>query len=264
MLINTVVLFLRDVLPVFILMSLLLAASEYLQVRLRWLFFCLPFGLLGAVVLINQIGLISEWFDGAGMEVMLFSLHFCIYLLSVGYAFLQQAGARYTAKLALCSAVMMTLVFWVCGANFLVFFMGYWSQTNAAQALVLGGVLGLGINLSVATLLFFAAIWMMNRFGVFVQLLMLLVFSAGQAAQATHLLVQIDWLSQTAPLWDSSDGIADNSVIGHFLRSLIGYEAAPNLYQVIFYAGGLLFPVTGLYLFNRYQHRTTLVMEVRQ
>ncbi|WP_438863124.1 hypothetical protein [Neptunicella sp.] len=259
MLINTVILFLRDVLPVFIVMSLLIAGNESLKLRHQWLILAVPLGVIGAFILVKYIGQISEWFDGAGMEVLLFSLHCSIYLLVLCYGYWRSVDKRNNTWLMMISTLLMCFVIWVSGANFLVFFLGYWSQVDAAQALVLGSILGLGINLSVAVLLFFAANGLMSRVSVSVQLLMLLIFAVGQLSQASHLLVQIDWLTQTAPLWDSSHLITDGSVTGYFLRSLVGYEAAPSFYQVSLYTAGLFLPIFSWCLMQVYRNKAGLM-----
>jgi high-affinity iron transporter len=70
-----------------------------------------------------------------------------------------------------------------------------------------------------------------------------MLIGAGMAGQASLLLIQADWLPSQAPLWDSSNLVAENSITGQLLYALIGYEATPTPIQAIAYFGGLILPL---------------------
>ena len=59
-------------------------------------------------------------------------------------------------------------------------------------------------------------------------------------SQATLQLTQADWLPAAQPLWDSSYWVSENSITGHVLYSLIGYEATPSGLQVTAYVSGMI------------------------
>ena len=60
------------------------------------------------------------------------------------------------------------------------------------------------------------------------------------ASQATLLLTQVDWVAYSPVLWDSSIWLPEDSIPGHLLYALVGYEATPSLFQAIAYGIGFL------------------------
>ncbi len=81
----------------------------------------------------------------------------------------------------------------------------------------------------------------------------LLVFiAAGLAAEAAGKLTSIGYLDVgNEPLWDSSWLISDLSIVGRVLKILVGYNAQPNLMQIIFYVGTAVVIFTGAKLGER-------------
>jgi high-affinity iron transporter len=241
MLINTFILFLRDALPLFVLLSLLFVL---LVPSIQWLLPAVLLGLFGCLLFINQIDLISNLFNGAGMELALFFCHFLVYLNVWVLGYLHFSGkAKPSISWRLASGTMVTVTLLINGTNFLVYFNGFWSQANAPQAMLLGTLLGLGICSSLAILLHFSMLWLSERWGEKVIVIMLLFFSVGQFADAVSLLVQVDWLNHSAKLWDSSWLISDQSEFGHFFTALFGYSDSPSVNFVSVYSTALLLPI---------------------
>lgn len=70
---------------------------------------------------------------------------------------------------------------------------------------------------------------------------LLAFIAAGLAVQAAGLLTSIGVItSYNHILWDTSWVVSDGSLIGQFLKVLIGYKAKPNGMQVIFYVTTLV------------------------
>ncbi|MFT5164635.1 MAG: high-affinity iron transporter, partial [Alteromonadaceae bacterium] len=82
MLINTVILFLRDALPIFIIAVLLLTAERCYKRAQRWLTGGIIAGLVAALILINSIGVIVQSVDSTGLE-WLFSLGYLLIYLFI-------------------------------------------------------------------------------------------------------------------------------------------------------------------------------------
>ncbi len=61
------------------------------------------------------------------------------------------------------------------------------------------------------------------------------LLAAGLAAQAVLFLQQAGFLDMTATVWDSSGLLADNSLAGRLLHTLIGYTDRPNGAQLAAY-----------------------------
>jgi high-affinity iron transporter len=241
MLINTFILFMRDALPLFVLLSLLFVV---LAPTIRWLLPAALLGLFGCLLFINQIDFISNMFGGAGIELALFFCHFLVYLSvwMLGYLYLS-ANALNSRAWALAGGTMVAVTLIINGTNFLVYFNGFWSQVDAPQAMLLGTLLGLGICSSLAILLHFSMLWLSERLGDMVIAIMLLLFSVGQLADSVNLLVQVDWLNNSTTLWDSSWLVSDQSEFGHFFTALLGYSDNPSVNYVSVYAGALLLPL---------------------
>jgi high-affinity iron transporter len=77
---------------------------------------------------------------------------------------------------------------------------------------------------------------------------LLAAVAASMSLQASKLLIQADFLSAAAPLWDSSWLVEEDSLFGQLLYALMGYEATPSLVEVIAYAGSLLVVITVAWL----------------
>ena len=82
---------------------------------------------------------------------------------------------------------------------------------------------------------------------------LILLLAAAMASQMARFLVQADLLpSLINPLWDSSWLLANGSLAGRFLHTLVGYEALPSGMQAAFYLATAVLIVTGMRL-ARYQ-----------
>lgn len=119
---------------------------------------------------------------------------------------------------------------------------------ESGWAMLMGGLLGAGIALSMGCLLYFGLIRipLKHLFGVIGWLLMLL--AAGMASQAASNLVMIDVLPPLIdPLWNSSALIPSSSMFGEFLHVLVGYDDQPSALQVIVFAISLAIMATIYY-----------------
>jgi high-affinity iron transporter len=66
---------------------------------------------------------------------------------------------------------------------------------------------------------------------------MLLLLAGGMSAQVAQLLNQADIVNYlSTPLWDSSNFIAQNSVIGTLLHAMLGYNNQPTGLQLLFFS----------------------------
>lgn len=230
MLINTVILFLRDALPIFVLLSLL-----RVYVGTPWKQLSLGFAtgiLLAAVVVLNQ-HLISQWSFGAGYELLKSLTLICAYLMSAWLIINNRNSVFWLAGAVVAVFVVPR------SAEFSIYVVGFWLQKDALVPIVLGTTLGLGICISVAILLDVILGSVKRRY--LVQFTFSL-FIAGQVANVVLLLQQIDWLTDPGPLWNMSAFISDESEYGHLLKVLIGYEAAPSSYYLSTLCFALLLP----------------------
>ncbi|WP_111977663.1 hypothetical protein [Algibacillus agarilyticus] len=236
MLINTVILFLRDLLPIFIILSFYLNHTEthipinpILSRQYKNLVITLLVGCLCAILIANTAPVISQWNEGAGIEWLYSSGYGFTYLSLLYYCCVPSMPIKQQWALRFMLFILMA----ISGANFIIYFQGFWSEFGAIQAIVIGMILGIGICLSVAILLyFFLRYCELNQYRPSIHALFI-IFIVGQVSQIINLLNQVnslpDVFQNQQPLWQSQAFIAENSEWGHLLSSFIGYEDSPNL-----------------------------------
>ena len=245
MLINTFILFLRDALPIFVLVVYLYV---HLPATKLWLLLCVLVGALLSLIYINQIHLIGHWFDGKGIELSLWICQIFVYLLALvlGYG-LNQNRTSNKQYLYWAAGIMVSLTLVCKGINFILYFDGYLNQSNAIQSMLLGTFLGLGICLSLAILLYLTAKWLKQQFGPWSTWLLVHIYVTGQLVNALPLLVQVDFIDASATAWNSQYFVSNEFEYGRLFNVLFGYQAAPSITQVIVYALALFTPLLIFY-----------------
>jgi high-affinity iron transporter len=245
MLINTVILFLRDALPIFVLLVFL---SAHLKANRRWISLSLLTGGILGVLYVTQIQLIATWFQGNGIELLRWLVQCIIYLLTLllGYSLLNPKKVP-QGWLFVIAAIMMGLTFAAKGGNFMLYFAGYWQQSNMLQSMLVGTLLGIGICASIAILLYLCALWLRQQYGPWLSWLLILVHTTGQLTNTLSLLVQIDLIDDSSAFWDSQNMVSNQSEIGYFLNVLLGYQATPSLVQLALYFSAVLLPIVIFY-----------------
>ncbi|WP_299074993.1 hypothetical protein [uncultured Paraglaciecola sp.] len=245
MLINTVILFLRDALPIFVLVVYLYA---HLPESKLWLGLSFVAGALLSLVYVNQIHAIGQWFDDKGIELSLWMSHVFVYLLTLILAYqLSRYHVSNKHGVYCVAGLMVSLTLVSNGSNFIVYFEGYLNQSNVMQPMLLGTFLGLGICLSLAVLLYLAAHWLKQRFGPLATWLLVLIYVTGQLVNALPLLVQVDVIDASTTAWSSQHIVSNELEFGHLFRVLFGYHASPSIAQVTVYIFALLIPIAALY-----------------
>ena len=240
MLINTVILFLRDALPIFVLVVYLYA---HLSANNLWLLINLLIGALLSLLYINQIHLIGQWFDGIGVELFLCLSQSLIYFLTLVLAYgLSRNYSINKYALHCVAGLMVSLTLVSKGSNFVVYFDGYLNQSNVLQSMLLGTFLGLGICLSLATLLYLAAQWLKQHWGPWATWLLIHIYVTGQLVNAIPLLIQVDLIDASDTAWSSQHIVSNEFELGHLFNVLFGYQASPSIDQIIVYVFALLTP----------------------
>lgn len=236
MLINAVVLWLRETLPLLLLLSVLLAVWPAQQRKI------VSVGIGGGALLVllmsTQLRVISAWFDGQGLEIIYSLLYVCCALLLALAVYWRSDAQRLSVAMpqaddhplqrsAMMSALALLCLCGIHGHNLMLYLWVYPHAQAEHTNLWLGSALGAGIGGSVAVLLYVAALegarWW--RYWPWVLLSML---AARQCAAAVAIWLQTGWLDAHEVLWDSSAWIDEKSEYGNFLNALMGYEATPD------------------------------------
>ncbi len=247
MLVSLIIVF-REALEAGLIIGIVLAATQGVNGRGRWITGGVAAGVAGAALVAAFAAALSDAFEGAGQEIFTASiLGFAVVMLSwhilwmshharsiaaefraVGQAV--RLGQRSLAALAAVVAVAVLRE----GAEIVLFLYGIiaGSQTTVV-GLVFGGVAGLALAGAMSWLLYrgLVIIPLHRLFSVTNGLIALL--AAGMAGQAAATLHAADILPAWGEhLWDTSALLADDSLVGRGLHALAGYSARPSGVQV--------------------------------
>ena len=255
MLVSLIIVF-REAMEAGLIVGIVLAATEGVHARGRWIAGGVGAGVLGASLVAVFAAGLSDAFEGTGQEIFTASiLCFAVVMLSwhilwmsrharamvaemreVGQAV--KLGQRSLAALAAVVAVAVMRE----GAEVVLFLYGIVVGSQAtAVSLAGGGVAGLALAALLSWLLYrgLVAIPLHRLFSVTNGLIALL--AAGMAGQAAAILHGADLLPGWGEqLWDSSALLADDTLIGRALHALVGYSARPSGIQFVAWLTTLL------------------------
>jgi high-affinity iron transporter len=252
MLVNSVIIVLREVLEAALMISVLLAVSRPLQIGTRWLWTGLVLGLIGASVYARFISPVSDLYEGVGQEVLNALLQFGVFGVLALVVFLvarrQGVPGENDKLLPTAMATAIALAVTREGSEIMVFVSGFLQIKGFLSSVGLGSITGAAIGYSVGVLFYYLLLSLPERRTLQLSLVLLTLAASGMAAQATGLLIQADWISIAGPLWDSSGLIAEDSLPGQLLYALIGYEASPSATEVMMYTGSILFMAVSVFV----------------
>ncbi|MEH6610687.1 MAG: FTR1 family protein [Halioglobus sp.] len=243
MLIDAVILVLREVLEAAVLVSVLIALSMHLRLRPSWLLWSVPLALLAIVVFASSLAAITDALDGAGQEVANAALQIAVYGLLVVIA--SRCFSSLPQKKRKQSAVYWLMMLAVCfamvreGSEVWIYVSGFAAVEDYRTAVYLGSAIGASIGMSVGALLFAVLRAMPESYSVRTMLLALCLIGAGMVMQATMLLEQVDWLPAGKSVWDSSALVSEQSITGELLYAVFGYESSPSYLQLALYLASL-------------------------
>lgn len=241
MLLNALVLVLRETLEAGVLVSLVYSLVRGHSFGGRALLGALVFASVGAIGLGSAMATLSAWWDYRGQEIIGALLQFAIYaaLSYLGFVYAAQRAALPTrALVAAVVAVVLAVVRE--GAEVHLFLHGFAQTQEHADKLMFSGFIGLGLGVSVGALTYHSLQLLPPRGRLQTQLGLLVLIAAGMVAQAVQLLLQADMLPGGLPVWNTNAWVAETSITGQLLYAVFGYEAEPTLSEVLFYTLALL------------------------
>lgn len=256
----------REVLEMAIILGLLFAATKGVAGCKKWIVLGAGLGLLGALLFAWFMDEVESSMDGDGefvFNAVVLSLASVLLAWTVVWMSkhgrdmsnrLKQAGASAAeGELPMVSLMLISLAAVMREGGEAVFFLfGAMQMEDDAQAMLMGGFLGLAAGVTLGVVLYqgLIRIPMKHVFSVMGGLLILL--AAGMASQAASNLVLVDMLPPVVEtLWDSSFILSDESLMGEILHVLMGYDAQPSGMQMVVFVLTLGI-VTWLY--KRAQH----------
>jgi len=251
----TAVIVLREVLEAALVVSIVLAATRGVLGRGAWVTYGIVGGTLGALGAAAFADVLAAAASGLGQEIFNATVLFVAVamlgwhnvwmtrhgremaasLSSVGTAVRLGAKPLYALSIVVMLAVLRE------GSELVLFLYGIASAGPGQSTQLAGGfALGLvcGVALSVGMYLGLLRVPARRLFTVTGWLILLL--AAGMAAQGAAYLVQADILPALGEtIWDTSQILPDDSIIGKLMHTLVGYTARPYGIQLGFYAATL-------------------------
>ena len=240
MLLNSVILILREVLEAAVLVSVLLALSHNLGQGGRWFVLSLPITAVGTVLFASTLDVITDSLDGAGQEVTNAGLQFFVYLQTLCIIVI---AARPPVHKVLFTGLMASAVSCAMireGSEMYLYISSFASVDELRTPVFTGSAIGAGIGISVGVLLYSALNAVSGRVCYRLCILTLCLIGAGMVMQATMLLEQVDWLPSGKAVWDSSFLVAEQSIPGELMYAVFGYESTPSSVQLLLYGAGLV------------------------
>ena len=241
----------REVLEAALIVGIVMAATRGLRARGLWAAVGIGGGVLGAGLVALFGVAIANAAAGMGQDLLNASILFAaVAMLGWHNIWMNKHGrelASDAARLgrevrsgdrplyAVASAIGLAVLRE--GSEVVLFLYSLAASDSAGAVSVVGGsVVGIAGGAAVGLLLYFGLLRIPMRHLFTVTSWLILLLAAGMASQAAGFLVQADLLPELSPmLWDTSSLLADDSLLGRVLHTLIGYVSRPAGIQVVFY-----------------------------
>jgi high-affinity iron transporter len=266
--VGALIIVLREVIEAGLIVGIVLAATRTLPSRGLYVAGGILTGLLGAALVAAFAGALSNALAGAGQEVFNAAI-LGIAVIMLGWHNIWMArhgrqigedlrrlgrdvlsGSRSLTALAIVVAVAVLRE----GSEVVLFLYGVViSSGESGLSLVLGGLLGLLLGAGISVLIYKGLAVIPPRHLFKVTSVLIAFMAAGMAAQSVAFLEQADIATGLGDaVWNTSSVLADNSIAGRVLHTLLGYTGKPTELQLVVYLvtlgtifGGMMAPPAG-------------------
>ncbi len=250
MLLNAVIIILREVLEAALIISVFLALSQLLNRNLWWMLLALVLGFGGAYIYAVNLSTISMAMEGTGQEVLNAVLHSVIFLALLIFMITVPHQRHQQWRLINLVTIVLAVITAIIreGSEIILYIKGFIGIPDLLSPVLMGSAVGAGIGLSVGVFFYYLLVNMRKSHGIWLGYLILLLIGGSMVAQAVEFMIQANYISATTPIWDSSHLISERSATGQLLYALIGYEATPAPQQAAAYFAsiGLLIMAAGI------------------
>ena len=251
----TLIIVFREVLEAGLIIGIVLAATEGVLGRGRWIAAGIAAGIGGAALVAAFAGALSTAFSGVGQEVFNAAiLLVAVFMLGIHITWMASHGRQMAQDMKAMgrsvvegerSLLAMALVVAVAvlreGSEVVLFLFGIATATHeGATPMLLGGALGVLGGGIVSWVLYRGLVALPMRHLFKLTNGMIALLAAGMAGQAAAILVGADLLPSLGDqVWDTSAILRDDSMIGRALHALIGYADRPSGSQLVAFAATL-------------------------
>jgi high-affinity iron transporter len=242
----------REVIEAGLIVGIVLAATEGVLGRTKYVIGGIAAGALGASLLAAFAGSLSNALEGMGQEVFNASvLAIAVVMLAWHNVWMARHGRELAAELkaaghavATGQRTLMALATVVGiavlreGSEVVLFLYGNMVANNSGLwEVVAGFVIGLATGAAMSLAIFLGLILIPTRYLFSVTTYLITFLAAGMASRCIHFLDQADILNVlSTQAWDTSWLLPADTLLGRVLQTLIGYDDRPSIMQVIVYA----------------------------
>lgn len=251
MLLDTIVLVLRETLEAGILIALLLSITNDKGIGKLWLWAGLILGALSAYAYSHSYDCISESLEYAGQEVLNAAILLTISLCLMSIVFWLIFRITYFNRIMpviFASVIVFTLTREL--TELVIFYTGFFQTKGDLANGLTSGFIGLTIGSSIGVIVYYSITSWIKRGTKCIRVVFLTLVSGGLVVQALQLLMQVDWISSTQPLWNTNSIIKESSAFGQMVYAVFGYEATPTFIEVIGYITIISLPVLMIVISN--------------
>ena len=253
----------REVLEAGLIVGIVLAATQGVGGRGRWIAIGIGGGLAGAAIVAAFAGVISEAFQGSGQELFNAAvLAIAVVMLMWHNAWMARHGREIAAEMRnigtavsegarplTALAVVVGLAVLREGSEVVLFLYGIVASGTSMGSVFIGGLLGIACGAAFSALTYFGLLAIPQRYIFAVTTWLIALLAAGMAAQAVQFLNNGGVLTAfDNTMWDTSWLLSEGSIPGRLLHTLIGYTERPTGMQLVVYVGTLL----AMYLLMRF------------
>jgi high-affinity iron transporter len=258
MLATSVIMF-REVLEAALIIAIVLGASRGIAGRGRWVGGGIALGLLGASIVATLASVASSAFSGNGQSILnAIILLGAVAMLTWHNVWMSSHGRKHSSEVTTVSSsvqsghrplVALLIITFAAvmreGSEAVLFLWAIATSGEQGMNMLMGGLGGVIVGIMVGLLLYFGLLRIPIRHFFAITSWLILLLSAGLAAQAAGFLNQAGLLPTLGNgVWNTSNILSQTSLIGQLLHILVGYIARPSGIQVVFYIGTFLIMLT--------------------
>jgi high-affinity iron transporter len=241
----------RESLEIFLIFGIVLAATNNLASRHKFIVSGVIMGILGSLLLAHFASSISESFDGSGQElfnIALLSLTIVMIFLTVVWMrdrstkiksdfknLEEQNISNFRAQASL--TFMVAALFFREGSEIALFLTSILAVNNfSLYEALLSLSLGLSFGIASGCLIYFGIFQMAGKHIFKITSSLLILIAAGLSAEVANLISSADLTQFGSQIfWDSAWLIDDDEFAGRVLKIIIGYNSKPTALQLVFY-----------------------------
>jgi high-affinity iron transporter len=249
--IGALIIVFREVVEAGLVVGIVLAVSQTIPHRLRYIFGGVVAGVCGAGLVAMFTGLIAAAMAGMGQEVFNAAiLSLAVVMLTWHNVWMARHGREMTddlhaigrevrsgSKPLIALAIVVAVAVLREGSEIVLFLYGIIVAGGSSGASIFaGGVLGLLLGAAVSFLTFKGLVAIPMRHLFRVTTILISFIAAGMAVQAVAFLEQADLATKLdRTVWNTSSILPDDGILGRVLHTLIGYTDQPTQLQLIVY-----------------------------